>query len=89
MVTPLGMHPLSLGCNLTLGPTLHWESQFRNAVRDYHIFNSFRPWWISQQYLPPEQRPVNLPQTVSLFLILVGLGLGLVVTGRSLEVPQA
>jgi hypothetical protein len=30
------------------------------AVRRYHVLNSFRPWWISQRYLPPDDRPVDL-----------------------------
>jgi hypothetical protein len=59
----------------------HHKIEFKGAVTRYHIFNSLRPWWIGQQYLDPEDRPVHLEQTVALLLGLVGLGLGLMVLG--------
>lgn len=44
-------------------------------IRRYHVFNSLRPWWISQQYLAPADRPVDIAKTVKLLLGLAGLGL--------------
>lgn len=44
-------------------------------VRNYHVLNSLRPWWISQRYLEPSERPVDLAKTAELLLILAGLGL--------------
>src|SRR5262249_6882706 len=43
------------------------------AIARYHVLNAPRPWWISQQFLPPEERPVALLPTVAL-LLCVGLG---------------
>jgi hypothetical protein len=48
-------------------------------VLDYHVLNSLRPWWTSQQYLAPQERPVDLAKTVELLLALAGLGLAAVV----------
>jgi hypothetical protein len=54
-------------------------------VRTYHVFNSFRPWWISQLYLSPEQRPVAIAQTALLLALLACTGLaGLLVAVRRL-----
>lgn len=44
-------------------------------VRRYHVLNSLRPWWISQQYLDPAERPVDIANTAALLLGLAGLGL--------------
>jgi hypothetical protein len=48
-----------------------------SAVKKYHLFNSFRPWWANQQHLAPEERPVRLGPTVALFIgfLLAGLAL--------------
>src|SRR5262249_6770045 len=44
-----------------------WQRESgQEAVRKYHVLNSLRPWWISQWYLLPEERPVDLPATGSL-----------------------
>src|SRR5207245_1091723 len=40
------------------------------AVGRYHVLNSFRPWWASQWYLPPEARPVDLGWAAALLLAL-------------------
>jgi hypothetical protein len=47
------------------------------AVEKYRVLNSFRPWWSSQQYLPPEERPAALGATATLFVggLLAGLAL--------------
>ena len=47
-------------------------------VRSYGVLSSLRPWWISQQYLAPQERPVNLAKTAELLLALAGLGLAAV-----------
>jgi hypothetical protein len=52
-----------------------------SAVRKYHLFNSFRPWWLNQTYLAPGERPVDLPRTVALLLALAAAGTGLVALG--------
>jgi hypothetical protein len=41
-------------------------------IRKYHFLNSFRPWWISQRFLAPAERPVDLLRTV-LLLLAVGM----------------
>jgi hypothetical protein len=41
-------------------PVLDFVEKGLGAIRKYHVLNSFRPWWISQRYLPPAQRPVDL-----------------------------
>jgi hypothetical protein len=55
----------------------HTATQYREAVHRYHVFASLRPWWISQQYLAPKDRPVDLVRTLALLLTASGLGLGL------------
>jgi hypothetical protein len=49
------------------------------AIHRYRVLNSFRPWWISQQYLPPEERPVAIGPSVLVLLGLVASGLGMLV----------
>jgi hypothetical protein len=60
------------------------------AIEKYHLLNSFRPWWISQQYLAPEERPVALGPTAALFGggLLAGLALTIVAV-RRLRVERA
>jgi hypothetical protein len=48
------------------------------AVRRYHVLNSFRPWWISQRFLPETERPVDLDRTVVFFLLLAAGGIAVV-----------
>ncbi len=47
------------------------------ALTRYHIFNSPRPWPISQWYLSEQARPVDLGKTIALLAAGGGLGLGL------------
>jgi len=51
------------------------------AVRKYRYLASFRPWWISQRWLSPPERPVALLPTAAMLLALAGAGLGLSVLG--------
>jgi hypothetical protein len=51
------------------------------AVRKYRFLASFRPWWISQRWLSPPERPVALLPTVTMLLVLAAAGLGLSVLG--------
>lgn len=44
-------------------------------VRRFHVLNSLRPWWISQQYLSPAERPVDLKAAAACLLALAALGL--------------
>jgi hypothetical protein len=41
-------------------PIIDFVENGPEAIRKFHVLNSFRPWWISQSYLSPAQRPVNL-----------------------------
>jgi hypothetical protein len=43
----------------------------------YRVLNSFRPWWISQRYLPVGQRVADLDRTVLLFALLAAAGLAM------------
>jgi hypothetical protein len=72
----------TLAAGLGPGPWLHWDAECRAARRDYHIFTSLRPWWISQQYLTPGERPVDLGRTAGLLLAVVAAGLALLLVGR-------
>ncbi|HYT93895.1 MAG TPA: hypothetical protein VEL76_34570 [Gemmataceae bacterium] len=81
--SPLAFRPLTTVSALQMG-TLHGPAQYIDAAERYHVFASFRPWWLSHQYLSPEERPVDLVRTLLLLLGMSGLGLGvMVVAGRS------
>jgi hypothetical protein len=45
------------------------------TVHTYHVLNSLRPWWISQQYLAADRRPVDLTRTAGLLSLTSFLGL--------------
>jgi hypothetical protein len=54
------------------------------SVQQFHILNSLRPWWVSQWYLAPGDRPVSL---IGALTVLIGiLGLGVFLLDRSLRV---
>lgn len=55
-------------------PVIDFVANGPEAVRRYHVLNSFRPWWISQRYLTFE-RPIALGRTAILFVLLAALGL--------------
>jgi hypothetical protein len=59
------------------------------AIREYTVLRTFRPWWISQAALDPQQRPVAIGPAVLLLMALATGGLGLLLAGgRSLTAPQ-
>jgi hypothetical protein len=60
------------------------SSRITEAIWDYHVFASLRPWWIHQQYLSPEERPVDLGRTVLVLLAAAAGGLALMLLGRRL-----
>jgi hypothetical protein len=62
---------------------LHESLGGPSAATKYHLFNSFRPWWLNQQYLSPVERPVPLVATTAFLVALSGIGLGLVAFGLS------
>ncbi len=75
--SPPGFGPLSAVAALPMRTPVHNRAHPQAAVRQYHIYAALRPWWLSQQYLTPAERPVDLPGTL---LLLAGLGAcGLVV----------
>ena len=41
------------------------------SIRRYHVLNSLRPWWVSQWFLTPEERPVDLLAALGLLLGMV------------------
>jgi hypothetical protein len=57
------------------------------AIHRYYVFDSFRPWWASQIYLPSSERPVALAQTAGLLLALAAAGLLLL--GLALRPPRS
>jgi len=67
------------------------DPKFHNRdMLAYRILNSFRPWWISQRYLPIEGRAVDLDRTMVLFSLLAvaGLAMSVAVLGRA-TTPKA
>jgi len=58
-------------------PILERTPHGLGAITYYYVLNSFRPWWLSQQYLGPAQRPVDLPRTFALLCATLGIGLAL------------
>jgi hypothetical protein len=74
-----GLPPLSATAALPLRAQVHGRAHAEAAVRHYHVFSSFRPWWISQQYLPAAERPVDLAWTMALLCCLGVSGLGLMI----------
>ena len=53
-------------------PVLEQMDGGPEAVRRYRFLASFRPWWVSQQWLSPEERPVALGPTALALLLLAG-----------------
>lgn len=47
------------------------------AVQKYRVLNSFRPWWASMTFLSPQERPIDLGQTVAVLLVVMLCGLSL------------
>jgi hypothetical protein len=55
------------------------------AVRRYRVLNSLRPWWISQQYLSPAERPVAIGPTIALLGAIAASGLLLMLWGSRIN----
>lgn len=51
------------------------------VVDRYQVLRSFRPWWSSQRFLPPEQRPVDFERTLLLLGSMSVGGLALMRVG--------
>lgn len=51
------------------------EKRGPEIVERYHVLNSYRPWWSSMTFLPPDDRPVNLGKTAGVLLACLGIGL--------------
>jgi hypothetical protein len=58
-------------------PVIDFVEGGSNAIHKYHILNSFRPWWISQQYLHADERPIDIGRSAALLLLLAVAGLAL------------
>jgi hypothetical protein len=79
-----GGGPLGAVCSVRPALIVQTTTIYREAAERYHVYRSLRPWWISQRYLPPEQRPVDLGKTLALLAALAGAGLGLMAAGGRL-----
>jgi hypothetical protein len=78
--------PLALLWDWKVGAPMRAEVIYQASVHNYHIFHTFRPWWVAQWYLPEDERPVDLAKTIFLLSILSVLGLGLtIVAGRAVQ----
>jgi hypothetical protein len=51
----------------------------------YRVLNSFRPWWISQRYLPVDQRAVDLDRTLLLLTTLAAAGMAMACVALNLR----
>jgi len=59
------------------------------VVERYRVLNSFRPWWASMTFLPPDERPVNLGKFAAFLLGILSAGLFLLaMTARRIEAPR-
>ncbi len=45
-----------------------------SAIARYKLLNSFRPWWASQRYLAPEDRPVSTASALGVLCAILGAG---------------
>jgi hypothetical protein len=70
VVTPIGFV-----WDWKVGSMVRAEEIYHDTVHHYHIFSTFRPWWIAQWYLSEDERPVNLARTLALLSLLSALGL--------------
>ena len=52
-----------------------------DAVRKYRFLSSYRPWWVSQSWLAPADRPVAIGRSVQFLAALAAIGLGLIALG--------
>jgi hypothetical protein len=68
-------------------PVLDYVDGGPKAIYKYRVLNSFRPWWISQQFLPEEERPVDIATSVIVLLALAGCGVGIALMAAPRAVP--
>jgi hypothetical protein len=61
-------------------PVIDFVEGGPEAIHRYHVLNSFRPWWISLQYLNADERPVDIGSSAALLLLVAFGGLGLLLT---------
>ncbi|WP_406696699.1 hypothetical protein V5E97_37510 [Singulisphaera sp. Ch08] len=57
-------------------PVIDFIEKGPEAIRNYHVLNSFRPWWISQRHLTAG-RPIALGRTALLLVLLAASGLAM------------
>lgn len=69
-------------------PCPEWFERGPEAIRKYRFLNSFRPWWASMTFLPPDERPVDLGRTAVLLLAVALCGLGLIGTAFKASNPS-
>ncbi|MCI0463379.1 MAG: hypothetical protein L0Z62_41105 [Gemmataceae bacterium] len=81
LAAPLPLKPFAATSGMLLTGAGHGVNEFRAAVHRYHVFASFRPWWVSQQYLAPEERPIDIKRTLQLLLGAALFGVALMVVG--------
>jgi hypothetical protein len=64
-------------------PVIDFVAKGREAIKTYHVLNSFRPWWASMPYLVAKDRPVQIVRTAILLVVLALLGLLMIVISAS------
>ncbi len=84
LAMPVGPAPVVAVSSMRMSTVPQNMEAMQAACGRYHIFNAFRPWWASQGYLAPADRPVDLERTLVLLLALIGGGLGLMLIGGRL-----
>jgi hypothetical protein len=83
LASPSATAPLDAAGLLDRRLRAYLEIHFQTAARRYHIFAGLRPWFISQWYLAPDERPVAMGGTLALLAVLAGLGLGGMLLART------
>jgi hypothetical protein len=63
--------PFAAAAALPLRAPVFAQFHSEEVLRRYHVFSSLRPWWSSQLYLSPEERPVDFRFAL---MFLIGLG---------------
>jgi hypothetical protein len=70
-----GREPLHLLAFTQASVQLGMPEAYQHMGRSYGMYNTLRPWWISQRSLPVVRRPVDLRTATDLLLLLLGAGL--------------
>jgi hypothetical protein len=76
-----GPSPVAAAAALALRAPVHAKAHAQAAGLQYHVYTSLRPWWINQQYLTAQERPVDLRSTLIILGVLGATGLGLMIVG--------